>query len=745
MNFILNKCIEIVKKQPLPFALSIIICVSLSITYIYETPAPYKSDVKIEHHEELSGQLPVFDNSTPATEEIKSVSFLKSAIGDKQLINYFVENDFQKRESQLYFPYTINYVLHSKNFSSQSYQVTELTNENYTLSTEISGIKRFKSGIFGTPLTDNNVTITISKKKIAAPVEKAITGKINYLFTIYNPEYYAALLSSSSQLKVKSKNNVVTISCENLSPQLATSTTTAIANHFITSKESNGTTSNDITELDKKIEQSGIELEETENQIAAYKKENQITDLNYDTENILSRLKDLQQQKTQLELRMSALNTLSNYLRKNRDGNNSNVEYGTISDPVFSEQIARLNEKYEARNSNNTASTDGEIENLKTLISERILNTRKQNAVQLEELRKEIATLKYQASLIPDQATTLQILDRKYTLGKKVYDLLVEKRAIALVSGNTQRASSKIIQPANVKSTVASFTLIILSIGLFGGIISGLFFSGLSMIFSSLRVSKKDDIITSSSIPCIGNINHKRKGQIRDNSIDTLCTKVLLKNDVKLISVASTTFGEGKTFITVNLARTFAAIDKRTLIIEMSGNDVADEFGVTPENNLSQVLLGKCDINETICITSIPNIDILQFGEIDGGINSFLASKKKEAIIKELRKHYDVIITDTPAINGNIDAIPIMKISDLNLVVARAKSTRTGRIAFVENLKKEYDIENMNFILNSTAVQNVKINSMKIKPSATVRSINSSKQETVEVPGFLRKIALWFY
>lgn len=77
------------------------------------------------------------------------------------------------------------------------------------------------------------------------------------------------------------------------------------------------------------------ELAATENQIANYKKENQITELNFDTEKSLSVLKDLQLQKTQLEMNMATLDNISNYLRKNRDSNNSQIEYGAIRHPVF--------------------------------------------------------------------------------------------------------------------------------------------------------------------------------------------------------------------------------------------------------------------------------------------------------------------------------------------------------------------------------------------------------------------------
>lgn len=93
------------------------------------------------------------------------------------------------------------------------------------------------------------------------------------------------------------------ISCKDESPARASQIANSLAKHFLQQQGNPGYSSNStLQDIDKKIEILGNELAVTENQIANYKKENKITELDFDTEKSLSILKELQLQKTQLKM-----------------------------------------------------------------------------------------------------------------------------------------------------------------------------------------------------------------------------------------------------------------------------------------------------------------------------------------------------------------------------------------------------------------------------------------------------------
>lgn len=216
-----------------------------------------------------------------------------------------------------------------------------------------------------------------------------------------------------------------------------------------------------------------------------------------------------------------------------------------------------------------------------------------------------------------------------------------------------------------------------------------------------------------------------------------------------MITITSSVSGEGKTHIASNFSKAFAAMDKKVLVIDMNpfNPEIAEHFDVSPERNLTDVLDGKCDIHDAVSLTSYPNLDVLTSGNLTAGVNSLLASRKRNDIFTDLRKHYDLIVIDTPGTSNHIDAIPMMKISDLNLYVVRANTTRKQSVITAGTIKSDYEIDNMYFILNSVTISKTNNGSGKAYRGRHQKRVISreAKVDREIVPSFLRKIALWFY
>jgi capsular exopolysaccharide synthesis family protein len=717
----------------------------------------YEAQVVIQHNQPGNGQnsINILDGNTSAiTEQIKSNSFLTGALAESNdLVRYYTTSDYKTRETSYSFPYKIEYKIIGKSFKEQQYSIVSNSENQYTLTSVIHGVERSKTGTFGDELVDNNLAIVVTKKDRIPYQSTPITGTINHSFKISSPENQAQqLLTNGDGLSVDDNNGVITIKTQGESPEIAKHFASQIAQHYTSGSTSAIEGSTDpIKQLDLKIEKLSEELAYAEAQIALYKKENQITDLDIETEKSLSVLKELQLQKTQLEMNMAALDNISNYLRKNRDTNNSQIEYGAISDPVFMEQIAKLNEIYQTNPAGSiTTESNTDVENLKAVISERLLNTRKRNAVQLEEINRAIAQTRSQLAIIPEQANSLLALDRKLSMDKKVYDLLVEKRAAMIVSGNTSSEGAKIIREATASTIpVSPISWLTISMGLILGIFSATCIAAIKDRFERLKIRRRDELNHTVNIPFIGNIANEFKSPARwEESISDLCTRVLLKPDTKMMTITSSTSGEGKTHIAASFSKSFAAMDKKVLLIDMNGYhpDIANKFEITPEKSLSDVLTGSCDIHDAISLTSYPNLDVLVSGNLNGGVNGLLSSTKRNSIITDLRKHYDLIVIDTPGTANHIDAIPMMKISDLNVFVVRANTTRKQSVIAAGEMKTDYEIDNMHFLLNAvSSTRNVKA-APKQKGGYRKMTTNSEAKVDKEiVPSFLRKIALWFY
>lgn len=171
-----------------------------------------------------------------------------------------------------------------------------------------------------------------------------------------------------------------------------------------------------------------------------------------------------------------------------------------------------------------------------------------------------------------------------------------------------------------------------------------------------------------------------------------------INEKIKTILVTSSFAGEGKSFISANLAVAFATSKEKVLLIdcdlrrgrqqELFGRGTNSSLGLS---NLLIDAYWKRNLNKYIQKTDIENLSIITTGSIPPNPTVLLESSKMEVVLEELKKKYDVIIFDAPPVGGLTDALIISRLADTVLIVARAKKTI---MELLENTKKA--LENVN-------------------------------------------------
>ena len=184
---------------------------------------------------------------------------------------------------------------------------------------------------------------------------------------------------------------------------------------------------------------------------------------------------------------------------------------------------------------------------------------------------------------------------------------------------------------------------------------------------------------------------------------------------IKTILVTSSIAGEGKSFISANLATTFATSKEKVLLIdcdlrrgrqqELFGNGYFSSLG------LSNLLIDdnwKRNLKKYIQSTEVSNLDIITVGSVPPNPTVLLESKKMEIVIEELRNKYDVIIFDAPPVGGLTDALILSRLADTVLIVAMAKKTT---LELLENTKKA--LENVNAVIAGVILNRVEMKTSK--------------------------------
>ena len=166
-----------------------------------------------------------------------------------------------------------------------------------------------------------------------------------------------------------------------------------------------------------------------------------------------------------------------------------------------------------------------------------------------------------------------------------------------------------------------------------------------------------------------------------------------LVDDAKTIMITSSVPGEGKSFISSNLAAAFAQNNKKVLLIDcdMRLGRTHKIFEISNKKGLSNLILKLDDdtaYEEYIQKTDVKNLFVIPRGMVPPNPSELLSSKRFVKIIKDLKKVFDQIILDSVPVNGLSDALVISKTADKVLIVSRYSKTD---IADLENTRRSLE------------------------------------------------------
>ena len=278
-----------------------------------------------------------------------------------------------------------------------------------------------------------------------------------------------------------------------------------------------------------------------------------------------------------------------------------------------------------------------------------------------------------------------------------------------------------IIDTAKKPSDVSNNTLVRdIAIALAGGIALS---SGILFVFFYFddSVKYKEDLEEEAGLPIIGKIYSSDKktdlivekypNDLTSEAIRTLRTNLRFSSVDKKqrsIAITSTSPNEGKSFISVNLAESFATTGKKVLLIDcdLRKGRIHRIFDVMNVAGISNYLIddeGR-KLEDYITHTSNKDLDVITRGDCPPNPSELLNSKKFSDLINKIKKMYDVIIVDCPPCNGLSDALIISTLVDDVLIVSKeGKTTKTS----LKNAKKQ--LENVNAHITGNVLNGINI------------------------------------
>jgi capsular exopolysaccharide synthesis family protein len=157
-----------------------------------------------------------------------------------------------------------------------------------------------------------------------------------------------------------------------------------------------------------------------------------------------------------------------------------------------------------------------------------------------------------------------------------------------------------------------------------------------------------------------------------NESYKTLRTNLLYIDDLKVITVTSSTPDEGKTITAINLAISFAQMGKKVVLLDcdLRRSTLKNYLKINDRvRGISEYLTGQS--KEYVNATSIPNLFISFAGKKPPNPSELLSTEKFDKTIENLKEVFDYVIIDTPPVAVAMDSAIIGRKSDGVIFVVR--------------------------------------------------------------------------
>lgn len=343
----------------------------------------------------------------------------------------------------------------------------------------------------------------------------------------------------------------------------------------------------------------------------------------------------------------------------------------------------------------------------------------------------------------PQQAKYLLSVERQQKVKEALYVFLLQKREETELSQAFTAYNTRVITPpmggnAPVSPRTNRILMIALALGL--GIPAALLYL---MEITNSRVRGRKDIETLvvpfiGEIPFVGHrpkkgmqywlerihlrkpkqeVEHTRELVIKPHSRNIIneAFRVVRTNldqmgaadtgKGQIVMVTSANPGSGKTYISANLAASFALKGKKVLMLDFDLRRASASLYVgSPKKGVSSYLNGKENDwrGFVVPVKDNPNFHVLPVGVMPPNPAELLTGARTAELFDQLREEYDIVFVDCPPVEIVADASIIAHYMDKTIFVVRVELMEREMLPVVDNYYKSNKFNGMSLLLNGS-------------------------------------------
>jgi len=488
----------------------------------------------------------------------------------------------------------------------------------------------------------------------------------------------------------------------------------------------NQTAEKTIEFIDQQLSLIADSLTLAENRLESFRLSNKLIDLSTEGAAIKSRLENYTQERITTDLQRQYYEYLSEYLNtRNESGEIVSPSVMGVTDQMLIglvNELADLQDQKKQLKYNFTTSQpavnliDSKIEDARLSLGENVRNNIINVGRTLNDIDSRIASVERELNKLPGTEKRLINIQRKFDLNNTVYTYMLEKRSEAGIARASNVSGNRIIDQAEqfnasmIKPRGRRNYIIALMLGL---IIPGLYIYLIDQFHN--KILDKKDIERGTQVPVIGFVGHntsknelpvlEKPGSSLSESFRSLRTnlKYYLNGEKKgVISVTSTISGEGKTFVSLNLAAVLAMLGKKTLLVglDLRKPRLNKLLGSSVEEGLSTFLIGETGFDEVVNKTEVSNLYFVSSGAIPPNPSELIESERMKQFMTKAREEFDYIVLDTPPVGVVSDALLLGSFADVNIFVIRQKFSFKSTLELIQSIFEKKELKNLTIAVN---------------------------------------------
>lgn len=168
-----------------------------------------------------------------------------------------------------------------------------------------------------------------------------------------------------------------------------------------------------------------------------------------------------------------------------------------------------------------------------------------------------------------------------------------------------------------------------------------------------------------------------------NEALNTLCTNLTFSgSDVKKIMITSCMAAEGKSFLSFNMMRSFAALGKKVVYVngDLRRFAIMERHGIRflegAGQGITHFLAGMCELDDVLYSTNVPGAYMVPVGREVSNSLALLSTPRFSELLDDLANMFDVVLVDAPPVGLIIDAAEIAKSCDGTLLVVNYNKVR---------------------------------------------------------------------